>query len=40
MNQIAFVAAAYTVTLGGLAAMLGWCLLAMRRAEAASGEVR
>ncbi|WP_344706794.1 heme exporter protein CcmD [Sphingomonas swuensis] len=34
MNQWAFVIAAYAVTLGGTAGLLGWSLLACRRAEA------
>jgi hypothetical protein len=33
MNQWAFVAAAYAVTLGGTAALVLWSWRAMRRAE-------
>jgi len=33
MNQWVFVLAAYGVTLGGVAGLLGWCLAACRRAE-------
>ena len=34
LNAWPFVAAAYTVAVGGTAALLIWSLLAMRRAEA------
>ena len=40
MTQWAFVIAAYAVTLGGTAALLGWSYLAMRRAEAAAERLR
>ena len=33
MNQWLFVYAAYAVTLGGTAALIGWSWLAMRAAE-------
>ncbi|WP_300974671.1 hypothetical protein [Sphingomonas sp. LHG3406-1] len=33
MNQWAFVIAAYVVTLGGTAGLLGWSLIACRQAE-------
>jgi hypothetical protein len=37
MNQWAFVAAAYAVTLAGTAALLVWAFASMRRAEKAVG---
>lgn len=40
MNQWAFVTAAYAVTVAGVAALLAWSWLAMRRAEAAAEELK
>lgn len=40
MNQLPFVIAAYAVTLGGVAGLIGWSYLAMRRAEAAAERLR
>jgi len=40
MNQWAFVIAAYAVTLGGTAGLVGWFYAAMRKAEAAADKLR
>ena len=40
MTQWTFVIAAYVVTLGGTATLLGWSYHAMRRAEAAAERLR
>ena len=40
MNQWAFVAAAYAVTLLSTAALLVWALVSMRRAEADAEQLR
>jgi len=40
MNQWAFVAAAYAVTVAATAALSLWAYLSMRRAEAAIDELR
>ncbi len=39
MNQLAFVAAAYAVVLGGVGGLLGLAAAAMRRAERSAHEL-
>ena len=39
MNQLAFVAAAYAVVLGGVGSLLAFAAAAMRRAERTAGEL-